>query len=352
MPEGDDGRAPSESLEALLAEWRSAIAGVSPDETERARELIESELASAQAGDAFAGLWWELVGLATAGDDVARRLRSLLHAFEALEREWVAARRWEEVGLAALRQELEALVAERPADGARRWLNEVIDAFRAGEWNALERIAHWEPSFPPELEQGAAEVRSAHARWMEGDASAALELWRKVALCELPGWADTLDVPLRCRAHRVASWIALRHLHDLERAREQLDLAVELDPYAAPNFAERAAFLLSVNDLDDAAADAQRAVELAPQDPAGYLQLGTWAEQSGQFEDARELFRQALARMSADAIANVSTRATLLDAPGSLLVAAAQTLLAAGRPADALEAADAALVAGVRGVQA
>ena len=88
---------------------------------------------------------------------------------------------------------------------------------------------------------------------------------------------------------------------------------------------------------------------MLPSDPAGYVALGAWAELVGQFDDARDLFGRRTDRMPVDTIATIPRRASILDPPGALLLAAAERLLRADRPDNAVEAADAAFQMGVLG---
>lgn len=158
-----------------------------------------------------------------------------------------------------------------------------------------------------------------------------------------------LSLELRSRAHRLAAWLSLRRLKQADLAQQHIDRAVELWPYAGRMHAERAAYYLSIGELDRAATDAQRSVELAKDDAAGYLELGIWAELSGDFEEADEFYRKALALLPTFDIARLGKRASLIDPPGRLLTRAAEVLLDAHRPSVALNVADQALQADLRG---
>ena len=158
-----------------------------------------------------------------------------------------------------------------------------------------------------------------------------------------------LDPGLRSRAYRLAAWVALRRLKRTDLAEQHLGTALEIWPYAGRMHAERAAYFLSIGDLDRAATDAQRSVELAQDDAAGYLELGIWAELSGEFEDADQFYRKTLALLPTYDIVRLATRVSIMDPPGRLLTRAAEMLLTAGRPRDALRVAEQALHADQRG---
>jgi tetratricopeptide (TPR) repeat protein len=154
------------------------------------------------------------------------------------------------------------------------------------------------------------------------------------------------------RAHRVAAGPALRTRGGAETAGRHIEEAVRLYPYAGRMHAERAAFHLFAGDFERAATDAQHAIEKAPQDPAGYIALGGCAELTGKFTSADDLYRRACERMPAAAIARIHGRTALVDLTGRLLKVAAAQLLEAGRPEQALELANEAVLSGVRGSEA
>ena len=194
----------------------------------------------------------------------------------------------------------------------------MYDALRASEWDAAVEIgASWFGS-DESLQEGATLIRSELDAWKNDDYEAGLRLLEPLANGRLPGWQDVLDPLTRARAHRLAAWVSLRRLNDVDTARKHLDQAVDLVPYDGVSYAELAALSLSQGLLDRAATHARRAIELAPADPAGYLQLGCWAELSGLFEDAADLYRQAIQRMPLQVVATISQRSTLFDAPGAL----------------------------------
>jgi tetratricopeptide (TPR) repeat protein len=336
-------------LEVVLDEWRTELSQGIAARADNAEHLIEQAFAHAESDGVGTRVRASLDALLDQHRAVGTRLAGLLETAEAVHEEWVAERRYTEQGLEALDAKLTA--DEDPVRAARRWLDEIVNAVRVGEWSAVAHLAALALSFPDELRPGADDVRLRLADWLLGDHETGYELWQAIGKGEIPGWDRVLDPAIRSRALRLAAWLALRVLDDPERARNALDAAIELDPYSGPSHAERAAYFLYAGDLDRASVDAQRAIELTPEDPAGYLQLGTWAELSGQFDEARSLYRRGLSLMPLYWLATQSKRTSLLDPPGAMLVVAAELLLDARRAEAALAAAQGALMEGVRGAE-
>jgi tetratricopeptide (TPR) repeat protein len=332
--------------------WRNALERLSSEEVERARPVLERSLSTADSSDSYGEARRTLLDLASSAEQAAERLRSLADRVTTLQEEWAASRRYTSAGLDALEQDLAVLFEQRPAEAARRWLNELFDAIRARQNEALDRIARAEFAFEQKQRPGVEMIRDLLGAWRDGDAGAVLRLLDALAGAEVAGWEGIIDAAARSRAHRLAAWAALRVLGESELALAHLEAAVALDAFNGPSYADRAAYFIFWGDLERAAPDAQRAIELAPDDPSGYLELGAWAELVGQFEDARELFDRGLERMPIHAVAMIPQRASILDPPGALLLAAGERLLEAGRASDAVESADAAFLAGVRGARA
>jgi len=339
-----------ERLDRALNELVEVLTGMI-EKTAHTDELLEQCLTSAESEETFAKVRSDLGRLKAESDGLALRLRGLAGLVDRLEREWLAGSRYTEGGLRRLEQELVELVRRQPVEGARRWLHEIIDSVRLHESEALHQIAAAPLPFRGELRGGAERIRSSLVRWRKEEDKPPIRLWEDLGKARLSGWKDVLDPTLRSRAYRVAAWVALRLLHDPERAKERLDDAVELDPTQAANLADRAAYFLYVGELEAAAADARRAVGLDPEYPAAYFQLGIWSELTRDFDEASKLYGRALRRLSTHAVATLSRRASLLDPPGRLLLAAAEVLVGAGRAQAALETAEAALAALVRGAE-
>jgi tetratricopeptide (TPR) repeat protein len=335
-------------LDELCRAWGSTFDSLAKD-IDDDRRLFDQELADADSEAAHAVALAELADVRQRAERSISTLGGLTGRVEELQAEWRAARRYAKDVLERRATELADRIAEDPVLGAREWLTEVFDALEALEWNAVEVLAGDERAWPRPLDEGAQRIRTAVERWVVGDHAAGLELIGRLGENELDGWDDVLTLELRSRAHRLAAWVSLRRLKQADLAEQHIDTAVELWPYAGRMHAERAAYYLSIGDLDRAATDAQRSVELAKDDAAGYLEFGIWAELSGDFEDADEFYRKALALLPTFDIARLGRRATLIDPPGRLLTRAAETLWHAYRPRQALMVADQALQADLRG---
>jgi tetratricopeptide (TPR) repeat protein len=327
--------------------WRERLAAALPDEAE-AERLLEDGLRKAATLDPYARTRGDLEVLIRTSSDAAHLFTKLLQSVDRLEEEWRASTRYTDPGLERIERELARTFQRRPYEGARAWLNELADAFRLGEEDALRRLAYARLPFPEKLEAGAAEIGARLAEAQSVPATA-IELLERLGKGRLEGWEAALDQATRARALRLAAYLAVDRLYDTDIARRFVDKAVELDPHSGISHAERAALNLYVGDFDQAAADAQLAIDLAPDAPVGYLNLGVWAELTGDFDGAQELYQRALDLKTLYGVSIIMRRATLLPASGLLLRTAAEHLLRWRRPAAALETANAALAAGVRG---
>jgi tetratricopeptide (TPR) repeat protein len=349
----DDDAAPSsvtvEPLDELWRGWETALKRVSRSEVAQVKQLLSEVLLNADSPDVHDTARRRLLRLTVLCEETSVVLGNLVRQVDALQEEWLGAHRYADVGLAAASQELNELFGRRPERGVRRWLKEILEALAAGELAAPERIADEPLPFPESLHDGVDRIQAGVRSWRSGELADGLQLVETLAAADLPAWEGLVDRGLQVRAHWLAAWLLLRSFGLAERAREHLDQAIALNVRDGHVYAERAAYHLFVGELDQAASDAQRAIELAPADPAGYLQLGTWTELNAQFEEADELYRRGLELMVPVDIASLSTRAQLLDPPGRLLLGAAEVLFAANRPKDALETVDRALAAGIRG---
>ena len=292
--------------------------------------------------------------LAASLDQTAAAVRARIDRLDAEERERLAEQRYSPEGLQALAAELASLARPardgarpRPHAAARRWLEELFTAIRASEREAAAAIAAL-PLDGGELAPGADLVRALVDR-LRTDEAAGLELAERLAAGELDGWERVLDAAARARAHRLAALFSIRAGHDAERARGHAAEAVRLEPQNGVNHAERALVALYAGDLAAAAADAHEAIELSPGDAGGHLALGLWAELGSEHADAEAAYARGLDRLTTYAIARIARRASVVEPSGLLLILAAERLLAAGQAERALELADAALTAGVRG---
>ncbi len=334
-------------LAALYASWRAGFDQISAEVADGLGTFDEA-LANADSEEAHAHALAELAGVRARGEQSLAAVAELTRRVEALHAEWRAARRYNPDVLTRLAAELDERISVDPHGGAQDWLSEVFDALDAWEWDAVDLLAG-EISWPDHLAAGAQRMRAALARWSDGEHAAGLELLELLGEAGLDAWERVLDPELRSRAYRLAAWVALRRLRDPARAEQHLGSALELWPYAGRMHAERAAYFLSIGDLDRAATDAQLSVELARDDAAGYLELGIWAELSGDFDDADQFYRKTLNLLPTFDVVRLGTRVSLMDPPGRLLTRAAEVLLASNRPRDALRVAEQALQADQRG---
>lgn len=342
---------PAQALHETRERWRASLAEVAED-AQRVRPLLGQALADANSTEAFNGERDAFVTLAAAAERAVRRIRSLVDDVDHLRDEWRALHRYTTEALAALKEQLDAKLASGGVGGAQAWLEELLDAADAGEEAAAATIATGDLAWPVELRGGAERLAEAFREWREAGPPPAFEPIEEIAEADVEGWDTVLTPRLRSRAHRFAAWTLVRGKGDTARAADHMDAAVELYPYAGRMHAERAAFRLFTGDLDGAAADAQHAVEASPQEPWGYLVLGIWAELTGKFSTADDLYRRGLERMPTVSVARMNHRSALIDPPGRLLKMAAAVLLESARPEQALELAKDALLSGVHGLEA
>jgi tetratricopeptide (TPR) repeat protein len=335
-------------LEQLLDSWRTELGRKAEQEAD-ARRLLDDALSHAPTNAAHSHVRRQLGSVARREDRRAATVHELLGRVDYLEREWRAAHRYSDTALDALLEELAEQINTNPERAARRWLTELLGAVEVRAMAASERLTGAELDWPDALTGGVERLRQAVELWGQEQAELAIETVEDMADAKVAEWSGVLDEELRSRAHQVAAWLALRRFGDAERARRHVDEAVELEPSPRGALAQRAAFFLFVGDLDLAATDAQRAIDVAPDEPGGYLQMGTWAELTGQFREADGLYRQGVELMAAHDLARLGERLNLIDPPGRLLIVAARVLLARGEAAAAEASAASALRSDVRG---
>jgi tetratricopeptide (TPR) repeat protein len=342
---------PQQPIDEMCESWHASFAEIEED-AQRFPELLDDVLTSAGSTAAFDDLRTTLGGLATEGNRAAERIRSLIDHVGRLRDEWTAVHRYTPEGLAASKEELEARFDQDGRSAAQAWLHQLLDAADAGEEKAAATIATAELPWPEELRAGAERISEAFGEWREDGPLPALDPVEEVAEGKLDEWDEVLTPQLRSRAHRFAAWIALRGRRDKDRAAQHMDKAVELYPYAGRMHAERAALRLFRGEFSKAATDAQHAIETTPQDPFGHLMLGIWAELTGKFSTADELYRRGFNRMPTAEVARIKERSALIDPPGRLLKMAAAVLLEARRPQQAFDLTNEALLSGIRGIEA
>ena len=332
----------------LVQTWVDGLRSMSEESVDRGERLIDEMLLTGGSREEFGKTWEQVRGLVAAARDAASRGEALSAHLQDVEAEWVAANRWTEMGVADLQRALEQELERSPERGARRWLHEIFDALRADERLAATNLATMGLPFPEELREGVDVVRTGLQGWFGGSSTAGMILFERVAEGDLPAWSPILDAETRSRAHRLAAFVALRQLSDSATAERHVVAAVETTPFNPRAYVDRAGFFLSGDDAARAAQDAEHAIELAPEDPAGYLMLGACSESTAQFDESRTMYRRGLQLMPTEAIARIANQMTMTDPSGAELVVAAGILLERNRPKAALALADAALRVGVR----
>ena len=339
------------ALDDAARRWHAAL-GTIRDEAPGVGEALDEALRRAGSTAPYDRARATLRHVAADGSAALGAVRKLVDRVEALRGEWTAAHRYTDEAVRVLVEELRAGLAAGVEAGARRWLYEILDAADDGAENATARIATADLPWPAELRAGAERVGAALARWREGGRAPDLEPIEELADRRLPAWEGILTPELQSRAHRFAAWVALRTTGNQELAGRHLDEAINLYGFSGRMHAEKAAFHLFAGDFDRAVADAHNAIEIDRHEPFGHLALGMWAELTGKFSGADDIYRRGLDRMHAADIRRISQRTSLVDPPGRLLKAAAAKLLEAGDAQVALELAEEALAGGVRGTEA
>ncbi|HEV2787178.1 MAG TPA: hypothetical protein VGV67_12350 [Solirubrobacteraceae bacterium] len=350
MPDRPENAQAQAELRRLVEDWREALGGIERDAS-AARPLVDQALGDASAADEFHDVAQMLRSVSRRATRVAGAVDRLATHVRRSSADWEAERRYDPGEVHKLRDQLAAEMSADPGVVARRWVGELFDALDSSRWDVVE-VLDCDLGWPEGMRAGAQHVRSGLAGLRRGDYESAVGALEALGRGGIEGFEDALTPALRSRANRLAAWIALRRLADRERALRYIDQAVEVYPRGGRMQAERAAYFLFVGDFKRAAADAQAAIELASGYPAGYLELGIWAELTGDFSGADDLYRRGLDLMPTFEIARLHTRAALLDPPGRLLLAAAQRLLELGQPDRALEIANEALMVEVRGPDA
>lgn len=349
MPDSDGGRADAaRELAALIGTWRESFDRVEADAIE-ARDLVDQALTGAESSDPYDNARTALDECRHRGGQALLFIDALVERISSLRADWEAATRYEKETLAARLDDLRRHIEREPASGAREWLADLFDALDAREMDAVKHLSSIEADWPNTLRAGAERVRGKLSLWAAEGHAAGLALMNEIADGDLYGWQDVLNPELKSRAHRLAAWVALRRLKDPRRAERHLTRAIEIYPYQGRMHAERAAYYLFEGQLERAVTDAQRAIELASDDAAGFIELGIWAELSGEYNAADGLYRQALELLPMFEVSRLHTRASLMDPPGRLLVAAAEVLLDAKRADEAVALAERALLTDLRG---
>ena len=333
--------------------WRTAFVGVGVD-VPRVQKALEAALVSAPSSDLHQSALELLVDVAAEGQRAVRAVQRLEQQVAKLQKEWEAEHRYTQRALDDLLSTLASTLLVDASKGAQDWLDKLLDAADDGEVEAAVRIATAELPWSEKLRPGAAVLGDSFASWREDARHPELTPLEDLTEGRLEGW-DAVVSPraLRSRVHRFAAWVALRGRGDHDAARRHIDKAVELYPYTGRMHAERAELHLFVGDFPRAAIDAQYAIETRQSEPLGHLALGMWAELTGKFSGADDLYKQGIDLLSTVDIVRIPQRTALVDPTGRLLTAGAKELIDDRlRPQEALALIDEALLSGIRGSEA
>lgn len=309
---------------------------------------VEQALQKADSPEEYGRVREELVTFAAQVEEWRGKVGSWLEQADRLEAEWLERERFTDRGWAYVRASVVREFELAPIRGARKWLSEVIAALDANEIAAAKRVAAEPFSFPSQLEEGMAFVRAGVMDLGDGPLEG-LDFLNALADGDAPGWHKYLPTSLRSKVHIICARRIAAAYGDAEEARAHLDAAVSLDKTSGSPYAERAAYELLAGDTDSAIGDAQRAVELGPQDPAGYLALGAASEITGQWPEVDDAYSVALDLMTPLAHARLGRTDTFFSATGRLMYRAAENLADANHDQAALELLDRALFHGVHG---
>ncbi len=340
-----------QTLDGLNESSRVSLAAIADNAT-RIRAQLDLTLLTAPSIETHLRAQLMLRSLAEESERATARIRSLADHADRLREEWEVAHRYSEEGLASLGEQIRMPTGRDAHARAREWLRSLLDAAEAGEWKAVSAIATMRRTWPKQLQGGAKQLRDSFRQWSRGGRGADLEAIERLARGDLDGWQTVPTPDIVCRLHRFAAWAVLRSSGQASVARRHMDEAVEASRNVGRMYAERANLSLFVGDFEQAATDAQRAIEVSPREAFGYLALGMWAELGGDFSGADDLYRRGFGVLTPAAIARFPLRSALIDPTGRVLGVAASVLLERGHPQEALGLADQALQSGVRGIEA
>src|SRR5262249_40592885 len=139
-------------------------------------------------------------------------------------------------------------------------------------------------------------------------------------------------------------WIS----NDTDAAEQHLGAATAIDDSNGRAYAERAALRLRLADTARARSDAQRAIELDPQAPDGYIVAGGCAELDGDFDEADQAYGSAVANMTVQRL-TFRARPTIVQGSGRFLLRVAERLAQRWRTGEALSVLDRAMAIGILG---
>jgi tetratricopeptide (TPR) repeat protein len=333
-------------LLALADAWTARLDSLSGCDLNRMESLLDEAMQDAPADSPSMVVRPAFEALARHASAAERVATSFVRRIDVADRLWRRTRRYTEAGLAELFAELRTQLQTRPRTGARRWLEELLVAIEAAQVSAARVIAEASLPFPEELADGAAAIRDVLA--IEPD-EVPSEFLALVADGRIDGWRRVLRDELRATAQRLSAWAVVRTTGDLEAGRRLLDAAIVRDPTDARGYVERTALHRLLNDQTGAMRDAERVVELIPDEARGYSLLGLCAEDDGDYESADHFYEEALHRATAAEIEAAGRGATLARPSGRLLLRAGQWLDRRGRSEAAVAALRRALEEGVAG---
>jgi tetratricopeptide (TPR) repeat protein len=120
-------------------------------------------------------------------------------------------------------------------------------------------------------------------------------------------WQDAVRLrPDLVEADRALASLALRN-HDMPALEQRATEIIAHDPNSPDGYSLRASSNISRKQFDRAGQDVRKAIEVAPQSPIGYIQLGNLQSVQGHYGEAEKAYSQALDRdaSSADALAGL-----------------------------------------------
>jgi len=109
-------------------------------------------------------------------------------------------------------------------------------------------------------------------------------------------WREAVRLrPTMTTAHLALSEVALRK-RDLDLLASSTEQLINGEPSSPMGYVLRAIVHRVKGDIAGAEADLKKAIEVAPQNPVGYSQMGQWRLAQKRFPEAEKLFEQALER--------------------------------------------------------
>lgn len=275
-------------------------------------------------------------------DTAAAVAAQLIVSVDAAIAAWDARAKYTPEGVGTTADRLRRLAAERPQRARSSLFTELAEAVQQQELDAaivlVDRSGPW-ADLPDSLSEEL-------AGWRSGDLQRGRDAVGTLTRLVTSTHRHRSDAAVRSLAV-TGAWLD-HQLGDDASAVDLLDTAVQTYPQAARLLAERAGLRLVLGRPTDSADDAQRAIEIAADDPAGYVQAGAVAEAAGQFREARAWYEEA-ARRQSDADPAWDRGASFLQPTGLLLMVWADHLATLGRSSDALRVVERSIGLGVVG---